>query len=665
VTGMDTLTAAFAYAKAGWYLVPVRHGANNPGSVVGDGWQHMSSREPQVITAWLAGTDHGIALHAGRSGAVIFDIDNIPGLADCPVLTDALNAHIRGGYPVQRTGPGRGHYVFTQPPGRSLGNSKGRLAGPWDEIRGKNGVIVAAATPHPEGRKYEWVVATGPVPELPAVLAALLPDATDAQDAATDAEVAAFLAAHTARWQPHRLELTVADLEKRINAGEARHDTALVKTALALKEAARGMFSATDAADRIGEVFTAAACRDMTATRPRTRTRTRAEAVSEYAGIVAWAVGQAAAVSPQTRQFRQPWDAGEAGETVARQDGTGPQIITLANVTPERVSWLWDGRLPLGKLVILDGDPGVGKSSLTTDWAACVSTGKPWPDGASCAQGGVLILSAEDGLADTIRPRLDAAGADPSAVHALTAIIAENSDCDRFSRPPVIPTDLGYIEEVITARNIKLVIVDVLMAYLSGQVNSHRDQDVRRALHLLAGLAARTGTCIVLLRHLNKSGGNNALYRGGGSIGILGQARAAFIAAPDPDDDSATRRILAASKMNIAAMPPIARLPAHRRQRPRLRPHRMARGNGSQGRRSPRRPINPDDQEDRTARDEAVEWLRGYLMPLGGEATPADAKKAAREAGIAIRTLERARLRAGVTLRRSGFPARTVWALDE
>jgi RecA-family ATPase len=274
------------------------------------------------------------------------------------------------------------------------------------------------------------------------------------------------------------------------------------------------------------------------------------------------------------------------------------------------------GTTPLGKLVILDGDPGVGKSSLTTDWAACVSTGKPWPDGASCTQGGVLILSAEDGLADTIRPRLDAAGADAAAVHALTAIIAQNSDGDRFPRPPVIPTDLGYIEDVITARNIKLVIVDVLMAYLSGQVNSHRDQDVWRALHLLAGLAARTGTCIVLLRHLNKSGGNNALYCGGGSIGILGQARAAFIAAPDPDDDSAARRILAASKMNIAAMPPSL---AYQLTADSDLGCARIEWLGTTGHKAGdllADPINPDDQEDRTARDEAVEWLRGYLTPL-------------------------------------------------
>ena len=617
-----------------------------------------------MITAWLAGTGHGIALHAGRSGAVILDVDNLDGLADCPALVDALVAHIKAGHPVQQSRPGRGHYVFTQPPGRNLGNGKGRLDGPWGEVRGRNGVILAAPTLHPEGRRYEWLT-TGSVPELPAVLAELLPDAADAQDAATDAQVATFLAAHTAATRPSNLELTVADLEKRITAGESRHDTALAKTCLALREAARGLFPAAEAVRRIGEVFTTAACRET----PGRSTRTRAEAVSEYAGIVAWAVAQAASVSPESRQFRQPQDDGETGETVARQAdaGTGysPQVTRLSDVTAERISWLWEGRLPLGKIVVLDGDPGVGKSSLTTDWAAIVSTGKPWPDGGRCPSGDVLILSAEDGLADTIRPRLNAAGADTARVHALTAVAIEDADGGYLSRPPVVPADLSLIERVITARGVRLVIIDVLMAYLSSEVNSYRDQDVRRALHQVANLAADTGACVIIVRHLNKSNGTNALYRGGGSIGIVGQARAAFIAAADPDDDTGQRCVLAAAKMTIAALPAALAY--------RLIPdthHGCARvewlgETGHYARDLLAERTGPDDTDDRTERDEAADWLIGYLTDHGGEATPADAKKAARQAGIATRTLERARVRAHVKLRRSGFPAQTVWALSE
>ena len=119
----------------------------------------------------------------------------------------------------------------------------------------------------------------------------------------------------------------------------------------------------------------------------------------------------------------------------------------------------------------------------------------------------------------------------------------------RYRRPPAI-------EAIIAEHKVRLVIVDVLMAYLAGEVNAHRDQDIRRALHVLSGLAERCGCCVIILRHLNKSGGANAIYRGGGSIGIIGAARAGFMCGHDPEDETGDRRIFANVKMNIAAEPP-------------------------------------------------------------------------------------------------------------
>jgi hypothetical protein len=341
----------------------------------------------------------------------------------------------------------------------------------------------------------------------------------------------------------------------------------------------------------------------------------------------------------------------------------GPQVVTLADVEPERVTWLWPGYLPLGKLVTLDGDPGVGKSSVTLDLAARICTGSPMPDHAAPVKGAVLILSAEDGLADTIRPRLDAAGADPAQVITITEMTSY-ADGERYDRPVSIPGDLKAIGEVIDQHGVVLVIVDVLMAYLSADVNSHRDQDVRRALHVLATMAERCGCCVLVLRHLNKASGGNAMYRGGGSIGIIGAARAGFMCGTDPDDDTGRRRVLAPVKCNLAEEPPAL---AYRLVNDEL--HGCARivWDGISEHRAASLladPGNEDERDDRTARDEAAEWLTAYLTDNGGEATPGDAKAAARAAGIATRTLERARTRARVRLSRSGFPARTVWALD-
>ena len=101
----------------------------------------------------------------------------------------------------------------------------------------------------------------------------------------------------------------------------------------------------------------------------------------------------------------------------------GFAVVTLSDVVPERVSWLWRGRIPLGKLVTLDGDPGVGKSTLALTCGAMITTGGMWPDHTSCDYpGDVILLSAEDGLADTIRARLDAAGAETTKVHAVQGV---------------------------------------------------------------------------------------------------------------------------------------------------------------------------------------------------------------------------------------------------
>lgn len=149
---VDNLGAGLLYAACGWYVLPVLRGSKKPGSVVGSGWQHKSSRDPKVIAAWFAGTDHDIALHCGRSGAIVFDVDH-PEL-----VPDVLRRHLLSA-PFQSTRPDeprRGHYVFLQPPGRTIGNSNGRLGKAWGEVRGCNGVIIAQPSHHKDGGRYRW-----------------------------------------------------------------------------------------------------------------------------------------------------------------------------------------------------------------------------------------------------------------------------------------------------------------------------------------------------------------------------------------------------------------------------------------------------------------------------------------------------------------------------
>lgn len=245
---------------------------------------------------------------------------------------------------------------------------------------------------------------------------------------------------------------------------------------------------------------------------------------------------------------------GKVSAAEPNANGTPLAVMTqLSSVSPRAVKWLWEFYIPRGAVTILDGDPGLGKSTITTDLAARVSRGWDMPPSSSRHQrrhpASVLILSAEDSLECTIRPRLDAAGADVERVYSLDAIKTGDSE-----RPPILPWDLSLVEQRITEEHIRLVIVDPLMAYLDSNIDAHRDQDVRRCMHNLRLLADGTGTAILVIRHLNKLVGGPALYRGGGSIGITGAVRSALVVGLDPNDRD--RHVLAVEKSNLAKKPP-------------------------------------------------------------------------------------------------------------
>jgi len=328
-------------------------------------------------------------------------------------------------------------------------------------------------------------------------------------------------------------------------------------------------------------------------------------------------------------------------------------ILRLADVEPERVEWLWKDRIPLGKVSILDGDPGLGKSTLTLDLAARITMGRPMPDMphmASMTAGGVVLLSAEDGLADTLRPRLAAAGADLARVHAFDSLPETGL--------PTIPEGLDRIEAAISGTGALLVVIDPLMALLCGQVNAHRDQDVRRALAPLAALADRTGAAVLVVRHLNKAPGSNALYRGGGSIGIAGAARSVLLVARDPEDEE--RRVLAPVKSNLGPLAPSLGF--------RLRPDPSTGAVAIEwvGRRDVSATALlavPLEGDERSSAEEARDFLRDLLTR--GPCTAKEANRAAREAGISENRLERARQSLRIRPRRQGFGpgAQYLWEL--
>jgi hypothetical protein len=266
VTGLSLLNAALAYAEAGWYVLPTNPAVDikSPGSVVGGKWHEKSSRDPEQIRRWwTANPNYGIALHCGRSGAGVFDYDMnsleallVMGRSD---LADALRT--AGAIQGTRRDGDRGHYIFLLPnDGTEYGNSAGAFT-VVGEFRGKNGVIIAAPTPHKDGGHYHWAK-TGTVGPMPTVLRECLSEAADCADPLTDAELDAFLDNHTGsecgrdrcRHTPNGpTEWFKAQVAK----GASRHEKITAALPWAFSEAMAGCYTAREAFGTLYSAFSA------------------------------------------------------------------------------------------------------------------------------------------------------------------------------------------------------------------------------------------------------------------------------------------------------------------------------------------------------------------------------------------------------------------------
>ena len=230
-------------------------------------------------------------------------------------------------------------------------------------------------------------------------------------------------------------------------------------------------------------------------------------------------------------------------EARKRHTSQAPTCLRLSDVATTSIEWLWPGYIAAGKITMIDGEPGVGKSTLAMDVAARLTTHGTMPDGTRGLTGGVVLLSAEEGMGDTVRPRFEALGGNPTRV-CIPSLDGSLK----------LPDCVEWLEQAIADVTARLVVIDPVMSYLPGTLNSWSDQDVRAALDPLAQLAQRTGVAIVAIRHLNKKEGQSALNRGGGSTAFAAVARAAFLVGVDPSAQD--RRVFAPVKFNLGRRPP-------------------------------------------------------------------------------------------------------------
>lgn len=229
----------------------------------------------------------------------------------------------------------------------------------------------------------------------------------------------------------------------------------------------------------------------------------------------------------------------EAIKKRAKFGAASLRVACMADIEPETVTWLWFPFIPKRKLTIIEGDGGIGKSWLTCAIASAITHGFGLPASEPFEVGSVLFLSAEDGLADTLRPRLDAVRADVSRIYA----VAEPLTLDAIG--------LIKLENAIITHAPALVVIDPLFAFTGGRVDIHRANEARTITAPLAAIAERHSCAIVAIRHLNKSrGGGNSNNAGLGSIDFHAAARSVLLVGKDPDDES--KRALCQTKNNLA-----------------------------------------------------------------------------------------------------------------
>jgi hypothetical protein len=295
----------------------------------------------------------------------------------------------------------------------------------------------------------------------------------------------------------------------------------------------------------------------------------------------------------------------------------------------------------LGKITAVDGDPGTNKSYFLTDITARFTTGKPMPESNDNIVGSVLMLIAEDGIRDTVHGRLTAAGADMDRVAFFDEVEIS------------LPEDINTLRTSILMLNAKLVIFDPFSAYVGG--NTCSEQAVRRALNPLRKLAEETNAAMILVRHLNRTSGTKALYRGFGSIAIGAVARSALLVGADPKDEN--MRVLSHYKNNLGPLSSaLLYRPVEKDGMVRIEWH----GHSD---------YKPEDllapkQPDNTIQTQAEEFLVRVLA--NGPLEVTNIRDMAKAAGFGWRTVQRAKEELGVRSNRKGFGtgSKCYWMLS-
>ncbi len=333
-----------------------------------------------------------------------------------------------------------------------------------------------------------------------------------------------------------------------------------------------------------------------------------------------------------------------------------PNLVCMADIQPKKIDWLWPNRIPVGRLSLLVGRPGAGKSFLTCDLAARISKDEPWPDGSKNVEGSVMLITTEDDPDNTIRPRLDAHNANVSKIHLLRGINVQKPNAELDESAFTLKDVDQLAEAVRQVKDCRLVVIDPVGSFIGKGTDAHRDNEVRSLLTPIIRIAESHGIAVLVVMHRRKSEAVFADDTAMGSTAFTGIARAVWHLSSDPDDPA--RRLLVPGKCNQSAQPTgmaftIEGDPARLEWDPDpvevTADDALSRErNGSGG---------------HSAVDEAVDWIRTALS--GGPRPSKELEEEARKNKISGKTLERAKKEIGVESRPGGYRKPWISMLPE
>ena len=218
-----------------------------------------------------------------------------------------------------------------------------------------------------------------------------------------------------------------------------------------------------------------------------------------------------------------------------RKKGCFPMYRKISDIEPKPINWLWEDYMAKGAITLITGEPELGKSQITLNMSAIVTTGGIWPDNRKkqCKVGNVILISAEDSLEHTIRTRLEANSANMDKIYHLDGIGDYNSGNKLFN----LKSNLNELETMINQiEGVSLIVIDPLSAFIAG-VDSYKNTDVRSMLAPLSKLAEKYDIAIVGVEHPPKSSNGKAINQVGGSKAFIAAARSAYLVSKDPQDE--------------------------------------------------------------------------------------------------------------------------------